>query len=302
MVDRYSDSDVDDSPSRSAPAKKKRKKRANRRQKSRSIRKFPGDRRRIIDKAYVFLQKALAIENPWPVASESGDPSADDDEFQLIEDAWAEAIYFLELDPEDFDEISLDESNLIRSRISQFRGCVMGEADKLVGAGYGFIDIQSLDGPTPENIAEVQETNRQLVADLEGKFMFLDPKDTANTATVGRHPVFQKLLNAAFFAPKGLNRRAFYFTGHDFLPPATLGFLMTAIVCGIDRYKIGRHEIVASMQFIRKWIDEYDKDVYPANLAEERLREMLSKARKLSETPAKPDQNRRSMFPMDIFS
>jgi hypothetical protein len=49
----------------------------------------------------------------------------------------------------------------------------MGEADKLVGAGYGFIDIQSLDDPTPENIAEVQETNRQLVADLEGKFMFL---------------------------------------------------------------------------------------------------------------------------------
>jgi hypothetical protein len=105
---------VDDSPSRSAPAKKKRKKRANRRQKSRSIREFTGDRRRIIEKAYVFLQKALAIENPWPVASESGDPSADDDEFQLlIEDAWAEAIYFLELDPEDFDEISFDESNLV---------------------------------------------------------------------------------------------------------------------------------------------------------------------------------------------
>jgi hypothetical protein len=49
----------------------------------------------------------------------------------------------------------------------------MGEADKLVRTGYGFIDIQSLDDPTPENIAEAQETNRQLVADLEGKFMFL---------------------------------------------------------------------------------------------------------------------------------
>jgi hypothetical protein len=103
---------VDDSPSRSEPAKKKRKKRANRRQKSRGIREFTGDRRRIIEKAYLFLQKALAIHIPWPVASESGDPSADDDEFQiLIEDAWAEAIEFLELDPEDFDEISLDESN-----------------------------------------------------------------------------------------------------------------------------------------------------------------------------------------------
>jgi hypothetical protein len=27
-----------------------------------------------------------------------------------------------------------------------------------------------------------------------------------------------------------------------------------------------------------------------------------SVSRKLSETPAEPDQNRRSMFPMDIFS
>ncbi|KAJ7921625.1 hypothetical protein B0H13DRAFT_2318323 [Mycena leptocephala] len=263
------DSDVDDSPSRSEPAKKKRKKRANRRQKSRGIREFTGDHRRILEKAYLFLQKALAIHI-------------------LIKDAWVEAIEFLELNPEDFSEIL---SNLIRSRISQFRGCVMAEADKV-----------SLDDPTPENIAEAQDTNRQLVADLEGKFMFLD---TSDTATVGRHPVFQKLLNAAFLAPKGQNRRAFYFTGHDLLPEAAFGFLMTAT---------GRHEVVAfdsetyrpvyqaSMQFIRKWIAEYNKDVYPANLAEERLREMLSKARKLSETPAKPDQNRRSMFPMDIFS
>jgi hypothetical protein len=62
-------------------------------------------------------------------------------------------------------------------------------------------------------------------------------------------------------------------------------------VCGIDRYKTRRYEVVAfdsetyrpiyqaSMQFIRKWIAEYNKDVYPANLAEERFREMLSKAR-----------------------
>ncbi|KAJ7921557.1 hypothetical protein B0H13DRAFT_2318258 [Mycena leptocephala] len=162
---KHQDSDVDDSPSRSEPAKKKRKKRANRRQASRGIREFTGDRRRIIEKAYLFLQKALAIHIPWPVASKSGDPSADDDEFQILfADAWAEAIGFLELDPEDFNEISLDESNLICSRISQFRGCIMAGADKLVRTGYGFIDIQSLDDPTPKNIAEAQETNRQLVS------------------------------------------------------------------------------------------------------------------------------------------
>ncbi|KAJ7874876.1 hypothetical protein B0H13DRAFT_2551366 [Mycena leptocephala] len=272
------DSDVDDSPSRSLEA---------------------------FESSLGIVVKALAIENPWPVASESGDPSADNDEFQLlIEDAWTEAIYFLELDPEDFDEISLDESNLIRSRISQFRGCVMGEADKLVGAGYGFIDIQSLDDPTPKTlrrckkpIASSSLTRREVY--VPGEYylnlwrqlddLLQDPKDTADIATVGRHPVFQKLLNAAFFAPKGQNHRAFYFTGHDFLPPATLGFLMTAIVCSIDKYKTGRHEIVAfdsetyrpvyqaSMQFIGKWIDEYTKDVYPVNLAEERLRECSAK-------------------------
>ncbi|KAJ7921586.1 hypothetical protein B0H13DRAFT_2415342 [Mycena leptocephala] len=139
------DSDVDDSPSRSEPAKKKRKER-----------KLPSE----VSK---HSRKALAIHIPWPVASESGDPSADDDQFQiLIGDAWVEAIEFLELDPEHFDEISLDESNLICSRISQFHGCIMAGADKLVRTGYGFIDIQSLDDPTPKNIAAAQETNRQL--------------------------------------------------------------------------------------------------------------------------------------------
>ncbi|KAF7378420.1 hypothetical protein MSAN_00268600 [Mycena sanguinolenta] len=129
-----------------------------------------------------------------------------------------------------------------------------------------------------------------------------------------RHPIFQKLFNATFFAKKGINRRSYYFAGLELLPLETLGLLMDAIVCGIDRWKSGRHEMVAfdaevyrpvhaqSMAFLNKWVDEYRSAVHPVDLAKECRREILANARKLIEEPAAPVPTSRTMFPLHVFS
>ncbi|KAJ6544921.1 hypothetical protein B0H10DRAFT_1970008 [Mycena sp. CBHHK59/15] len=284
-------SDSDESPTVRSQ-KRPRKKRANRRQKSRSIREIAGIRRSITEASYDFVQKRIAINNPFPAASETGDPSAADDEFQAVtEDSWDDAVRNLGLDPDDFQDIRMEESLLVR-------GYIMAVANELVRTESH-----------PEKIAEVREKNRDLVQSLEGTFMFLNPKDTGDLATVGHHSIFQKLLNAAFFAKKGKNCRAHYFNGLESLPEQTFGLLMDATVCGIDRWKTGEHQMVAfeaeeyrpihreSMQFIKDWMAEFSRDVYPVNLARERLREMLTNARKLSEAPAEPTKTRCSMFP-----
>ncbi|KAJ6589611.1 hypothetical protein B0H19DRAFT_239672 [Mycena capillaripes] len=238
-------SDSDNSPSTVRSQKRPRKKRAHRRQKSRSIREITGIRRSITEASYDFVQKRITIEMPFPAASETGDPSAADDEYQAVtEDSWDDAVKHLGLDPEEFQDIRMEESLLMRSRISQVRGYIMAVADKLVRTEYGFVDIYSLEDPTPEKIAEVREHNRDLVESLEGTFMFLNPKDTTDLATVGHHSIFQKLLNAVFFAKKGKNRRAHYFNDLEALPKQTFGLLMDATVCGIDRWKTGEHQMV----------------------------------------------------------
>ncbi|KAJ6619441.1 hypothetical protein B0H10DRAFT_2216736 [Mycena sp. CBHHK59/15] len=276
------DSDAEISPS--APTKKPRKKRENRRQKSRSIREVgDGDHRRVLEAAYPFIQQAVCLYTPWPLASPSRDPAADDDEFEaLIDDAYDDAVERLTLDPCEFNSTNMSNEarNLLRARILQVRGCVMILVDKLVPACYGFIDIQSLSDPTPENIAVTEEANRQLVADLEGTFMYKDPTDSSDIATINRHGIFQKVLNGAFFAKKGINQRSFYFAGQELLPLETLGLFQDAIVCGIDRWKTGRYQIVdfgadtyrciheQSMEFLNAWVAEYELDVHPVNLAE----------------------------------
>ncbi|KAJ7767819.1 hypothetical protein B0H16DRAFT_1716729 [Mycena metata] len=190
----------------------------------------------------------------------------------------------------------------------------MTEVDKLVAICFKFVDVKKLGDPTPENIAEAEGKNRQLVADLEGCFMYKVPTDTSDIGTIGRHCVFQQLLNAAFFAEKGINRRAFYFAGMDELPLETFGLFMDAVVCGIDRYKTGRYKMVdfdaehyahihkESMTFLRAWVSEYQKDVHPVNLAQECLRDLLTAARKLVEAPAEKNPSRRAMFPLHVFS
>ncbi|KAJ7496738.1 hypothetical protein FB451DRAFT_1208642, partial [Mycena latifolia] len=175
----------------------------------------------------------------------------------------------------------------------------MTAVDVLIPSCYGFTDPQDLKEPTPESIAAVLEANRKLVEDLCGTFMYEDPKQRDDIATICGHRIFQKLLNSAFFAKKGANRRAHYFNGMDLLPTETLALLMDAVVCGIDRWKTGEYDSRSapfeaktyapvhrdSMAFLKTWILEYEADVYPVNLANERLKGMLSKARMLSGAP-----------------
>ncbi|KAJ6611867.1 hypothetical protein B0H10DRAFT_1952754 [Mycena sp. CBHHK59/15] len=276
---------------RSAPERTRRKKCANCRNQSRSIQGFTGDHRRALEAAYPIIQKAVCFRIPWPVASPSGDPAADDDFEALIDDSYDEAVEVLDLDPEDFNsrKLTTPERNLIRARISQVQGCIMVEVDKLVPASYGFVDVASLPEPTPEKIQAAEEGNHQLVADLQGTFMYKASSihrcwpllhDTSDIATIGRHKIFQKLLNATFFAKKGINRCLYYFKDDDLMPCETLGLFHDAIVCGIDRWKTGHYEVVPfvaetygrlhedSMVFVNAWVTEYASSVHPVNLAE----------------------------------
>ncbi|KAJ7743570.1 hypothetical protein B0H16DRAFT_1859527 [Mycena metata] len=314
------DTDTEDAP----PSGKSRKKRSGHRQVSRSVKDLPTDRRRIVEAGFTSVQKAICLTNPWPTASPSGDPAADDDEFEeIIENAWDDGVDDLGLEPESYNakEMSTKERNLasyplilLRSRIPQVRGSVMTEADKLVTVCFKFVDVTELSDPTLENIAAAEEKNRQLVADLEGCFMYKVPTDTSDIGTIGRHCVFQRLLNAAFFAEKGTKRRAFYFAGMDELPLETFGLFMDAVVCGIDRWKTGRHKVVDfdaeqygrihkdSMTFLQAWVSEYQRDVHPVNLAQQCLRDLLTNARKLVEVPAEKNPSRHAMFPLHVFS
>ncbi|KAJ7767818.1 hypothetical protein B0H16DRAFT_1716728 [Mycena metata] len=105
------DTDTEDAP----PSGKSRKKRSGNTQASRSIKDLPGDRRRIVEAGYILVQKAVCLTTPWPTASPSGDPAADDDEFEeIIENAWDDSVDDLGLDPEEYNakEISAKERHL----------------------------------------------------------------------------------------------------------------------------------------------------------------------------------------------
>ncbi|KAJ6591876.1 hypothetical protein B0H10DRAFT_1960727 [Mycena sp. CBHHK59/15] len=99
-------SDSDESPTVRSQ-KRPRKKRANRQQKSRSIREIAGIRRSITEASYDFVQKRIAIKQPVPSRD------AADDEFQAVtEDSWDDAVRHLGLDPGDFQDIRMEESLL----------------------------------------------------------------------------------------------------------------------------------------------------------------------------------------------
>ncbi|KAJ6609644.1 hypothetical protein B0H10DRAFT_1813420 [Mycena sp. CBHHK59/15] len=83
-------SDSDESPTVRSQ-KRPRKKRAKRRQKSRSIREIAGIRRSITEASYDFVQKRIAINNLFPAASETGDPSAADDDIE-IHNRWLKSV------------------------------------------------------------------------------------------------------------------------------------------------------------------------------------------------------------------
>ncbi|KAJ7113754.1 hypothetical protein C8R46DRAFT_1271165 [Mycena filopes] len=293
------DADAEDTSERG----RSRKKRSGHRQASRSVKNILGERRRIVEGSYTPVQKAVCLRNPWPSASPSGDPAADDDEFEaIIEDAWDDSVDALDLPPDDFPSKNMTpQEPSLSDPPSPFHDC--GVADKLVPVCFKFLSIDDLEDPSAENIAEAEDANRQLVADLQGTFMYQDPKNTSDIATIGRHRIFQKLLNAAFFAEKGINRHTWHVNG----PP-------TAVVCGIDRWKTGRHKTVAfdaevygrihkdTMEFLEAWVAEYQNTLHPVNLAQECLRDLLTNARKLLTAPVEETPSRRGMFPIHVFS
>ncbi|KAJ7018409.1 hypothetical protein C8F04DRAFT_1328178 [Mycena alexandri] len=295
--------------------KKRRKKKANRKQGSRSIKDLDVERQGIVKASFDPIQRDVTTKLAWPVASPSGDPGADDDEIEmLIDDAWEAGCERQDVNPDDIPARTPQESNLIHARISQVRGVVVTVADALVPASYDFIDINNLTDPTDENIAQAREDNRQQVEALTGTFMYSDPTKTDDLSTICHHSVFQKVLNGAFFAKKGLNRRGHYFEGMEELPLETLALIMDAVVCSIDRWKTGEHQIVAfsaevyapfhisTMKFLEAWYVEYERDVYPENLARKLLRDMLTKARRISGQPAEKVAAQREMFPMHVFT
>ncbi|KAJ7082674.1 hypothetical protein B0H15DRAFT_803122 [Mycena belliarum] len=267
--------------------------------------------------SYPFVQKEVATTKPWPAASPSGDPAAADDEVErLLDQSWDRSVDSLGLLRREVEGRTDEESNLMIARISQFRGAVMTIADKLVPGLYGFVAIGDLEDATPAVIAATIAANRKLVDDLCGTFMYEDPKQTNDLSTICGHKVFQKLLNLAFFADSGANRRAHYFNGKEILPTETMGFLMDAVVCAIDRWKTGRYSCRSApfeaktyaaihqdtMVFLEKWLLEYKLEVHPVDLATERLKGMLSKARKLCDTSVEEVETRPSMFPLHVFT
>ncbi|KAJ7204954.1 hypothetical protein GGX14DRAFT_569094 [Mycena pura] len=329
--DDDSGSDSDRPPAqrqRTTKKKSSRKKRANRRQKSRSIKDVDEDRRPLVEACYALVQMEVTTKNPWP----STDPVTGDDQVEtIVAGVWARAIVKLDLDAGDVAHPSEAEFDLITSRISQVRGCVMTAADTLVPSAYGFVDPSSLSDPTPETIAATLEANRQLVEDLTGCFMYLDPKQTSDLSTICCHPIFQKLLNVVFFAKRGSNRRAEYFMGIPYsvysptlftekgsiniMPLESMALLMVAVVCAIDRWKTGEYNCKANpfdakvyapiheatIQFLESWVVEYQAEVYPVDLATERRREMLTKARMLCDSAVEQLPTRPSMFPLHVF-
>ncbi|KAJ7508691.1 hypothetical protein B0H11DRAFT_1966301 [Mycena galericulata] len=315
------DSDSDDGTAApSANKKSKRKKRKNRRQQSRSIREIEEERQRIILAAYPIVQEVIVTQMPWPTASPTGDPGAEDDKLQeVINYSWDNALESLDLDPDDFEAPTTAERNLIHSRIAQVRGAVMTVADAMVPIYYKFVDPHSLPDPTPEAMEAVMETNRQLVDSLHKTYMYKNPLETGDIADICRHPIFQQVLNKAFFAKSGANRRAHYFKDAELLPVETLGLVMDAVMCGIDRWKTGVHDTravpfdtrtygpihVDTLTFLAAWVDEYQRAEHghPVDLSAVCLREMLEKGRKAAGAAAVEQALvQTSRFPMDVFS
>ncbi|KAJ7688632.1 hypothetical protein B0H17DRAFT_1202898 [Mycena rosella] len=118
MVARTEVSEADsDSETTHPRSKKPRKKHAGCPQSFRSIKNLPLDRQSMVRAAYPFIQKAVALHYPWPVASPSGIPSVDDDKIEgLIDDVWDDALDALGFDDDtDIDDCTEDKSRLASS-------------------------------------------------------------------------------------------------------------------------------------------------------------------------------------------
>ncbi|KAF8876416.1 hypothetical protein BD779DRAFT_1560568 [Infundibulicybe gibba] len=150
--------------------------------------------------------------------------------------AWDSACTKLELDDE---EPELEQLRRIRDRISQFRGQLKAHARTCLPSAFGFVSIQTLRDPTPEQIASTMASNRQKVSDLKETFWYTTPENTKIPDSMYRNPIIQNLLNVHWFGD-GTHNRAFYFSGLSLLPLITIALILSAVACAIDEWKTGR--------------------------------------------------------------
>ncbi|KAJ7612279.1 hypothetical protein FB45DRAFT_875155 [Roridomyces roridus] len=315
-VENSSESEDDDADKDKSSKKKTRKKRKERTQRSRSIRDITSDRQQIVKHSYALIQKSIAISKPWPAGSESGDPTANDDELdKLIRQAWNGAIDILDLDPEDYKPPTTAERNLIVSRISQLRGSIVAVADVAIPIFYKIGDPQSLPDPTPAAQETAVATNRDLIDMLQTTF---NPNEPGSFDDMCRHPAIQYVVNKSFFAKTGAGRRAYLFEGMDLFPVQTLALVLDAIICAIDRWKTGEHDVkaypfsaakygaehVATLDFLRVWIAEFKKaEKHPVDLATECLKNLLKNGRQAAGISAETAPRVQvSRFPMHLFA
>ncbi|KAJ7606691.1 hypothetical protein FB45DRAFT_1040937 [Roridomyces roridus] len=132
-----------------------------------------------------------------------------------------------------------------------------------------------------------------------------------------RHPAVQYVVNKSFFAKTGAGRRAYLFEGMDLFPVQTLALVLDAIMCAIDRWKSGEHDIkaypfsaakygaehVATLDFLRVWIAEFKKtEKHPVDLATECLKNLLKNGREAAGISAETAPRVQvSRFPMHLF-
>ncbi|KAJ6617711.1 hypothetical protein B0H10DRAFT_2218427 [Mycena sp. CBHHK59/15] len=307
---RESQNDDDDEHDGRQP--KRRKKAQNRPQNSRSIKDVAEESQRILTRAFVHLKVEMALDLPWPLtetaAGEDSDAASEID--LMVLDAWAagcvDILGLVRGSTDVFPEPTTAERNLIRARISQFRGVIKQTVGLLIAVNYGFLDVQSLAEPTAENIEKAIEHNRDLVDTLLGKsvvtgsFLYKDPSNKSLADSICRNPIFQRLLNAVFFG-RGQNNRSRYFAGLEELPMVTLALLMCAVMAGIDEWKTGRCVGVKfefspyagkydeCLVYLEDW-DKYCMDQPGDNLTTALLCEMLSHARNTSVVPVVVEQ------------
>ncbi|KAJ6621557.1 hypothetical protein B0H10DRAFT_2215199 [Mycena sp. CBHHK59/15] len=254
----------------------------------------PEDHQAIVRAAYGFIQKEVIIGTPWPTGSPTGDPELNNDDFEcMIDNVWIDGCASLGLDADDLADMTMQERNLVRSRISQVRGSFSKITELLVPANFSFTDVQSLADPTDETIEKTREENRHIVDDIKDTYYYKDPFHKVNDMlpdTMFCNAIFQKMLNMICFG-KGANCRSHYFTSLDKLPLVTLALLMAAVVNTIDGWKPGQPEKTefSAMQ---------DEDLLATI-----QKELLRKARETSKTPiVEKEQRTHAKFSVSAFA
>ncbi|KAJ7274666.1 hypothetical protein C8J57DRAFT_1714495 [Mycena rebaudengoi] len=297
-----SDSTPDSTPDLGAAKPPPKKKKKN--QKSRSIKTIDEDLHAILDVAFNFLKMDLTHFLPWPrVGVPSGPASKDNNEIDtLLLKAFDAACEERGID----DVVECPEAalQLMRSRIPQFRAGLKELAQQRVVDTFDFVDLQKLEDPTPERIAECIAKNRERVVTLEKSFHYQDPYNTNIPNTMYRNKIIPALFGGYWFGPRG-NNRAYYFRGLTRVSFITIALIMSAILCAIREWSTGRWVLVKfeAREFLQpynemlgrleKWEAFSHKEAAEKNcrnLALELQEELLRNARATAAVPVEEEE------------